>query len=372
MPGNEPEIQALVREAASQGRVLRVVGTGHSFTPLVESDGLVVSLDRFAGIDSIDAASQEARIRGGTKLHALGAPLREAGLAMRNLGDIDVQSLAGALSTGTHGTGPSLANLPSQLRALRLICGSGEELECSGEIEPDLFHAARVSLGALGVITTVTLGLVPAYRLHERIWRTDLDTVMAQLDEHVTANRHFEFFWFPRHDFAELKALNPSSAAPSTLPDREGERIGWSADVLPSARDLKFNEMEYAVPAADGPACMKALAERIRARHPEVSWPVEYRTLAADDAWLSPAHGRDTVTISVHQDGRHPFRAFFSDVEDIFREFAGRPHWGKIHTRSAAELQSLYEHWDDFHAVRRRVDPGGVFLNRYLRELFDA
>ena len=211
---------------------------------------------------------------------------------------------------------------------------------------------------------------MPAYRLHERVTRGPVEEVLASLDERIAANRHFEFFYFPKHDFAEVKTLNPTEAEPDDLPDRKGERIGWSADVLPSVREERFNEMEYAVPAAAGPACFAAARERLRTRHPDVTWPVEYRTLAADDAMLSPAHGRETVTISIHRDGSKPFREVFADVEAIFRDHEGRPHWGKIHTRSAEELAKLYPDWERFHALRRRLDPEGRFLNAHLRELF--
>ena len=236
--------------------------------------------------------------------------------------------------------------------------------------DPDLLRALRVSVGALGVFTALDLGLVPAYRLHERIRRMPIDDCLAQLDDEIRDNRHFEFFWLPYKDAAEMKTLNPTDAEVSDLPDRAHERIGWSPHIISSERNDRFFEMEYAVPAEHGPDCFRAVRERMQQRHPDVVWPVEYRTVAPDDAWLSPANGRETVTVSVHQDGSLPYREFFEDVEPIFWEVGGRPHWGKIHSLKADALAELYPDWDRFLAVRGDLDPKGRFLNGYLRVIF--
>lgn len=368
-PKSEPELAALVRRAAGEGRSLRVVGTGHSFMPLVATSGYVASLDEWAGIEDVDPSRLEATVRAGTKLGAFGKELLALGLATANLGDIDVQSVGGALGTGTHGTGRSLPNLSAQLASLRLVLASGELLECSPEREPDVFAAARVSFGALGVVSAARFRLLPAYRLHERLRRAPLAEVLERLPEEIAANRHFEFFWFPARDVVETKALNPTAAEPASLEGRKYERIGWSAEVLPSVRELKFNEMEYSVPAEAGLPCMRAVEARMRARWGDVQWPVEYRTLRADDAWLSTAAGRETVTISIHQDASLPYAELFADLGAIFREHEGRPHWGKVHTLGAAELARLYPRFGDFCALRRRLDPKGVFLNELLRKL---
>ncbi len=370
-PADEAELARLVREAAAAGQSVRAVGSGHSFSPLVATDGVIVCLDGLRGVLSCDAERQEAWIAAGSKLHELGEPLRRRGLAMKNMGDIDVQSLAGALSTGTHGTGRELANLPSQVRALRWIDAEGGSVEVGEDDDADLLRADRVSLGLLGVTTQVRLGLVPAYRLHERLGREPIEECLAAIDERIAATRHFEFFWFPGPDRADTKAIHPTEAEPGAWPERH-ERIGWSFQILPSVRELKFFEMEYAVPAEVGVECFREVRERIRARHPDVQWPVEFRTLARDDAWLSPAHERATVTISVHQDGHLPYRDFFADVEAIFVNHRGRPHWGKIHRRTGAELRDLYPRFDDFAALRQRLDPKGRFLNPYLRSLFEV
>jgi FAD/FMN-containing dehydrogenase len=369
-PRSEPELVAVVREASAEGRGLRVAGTGHSFTPLCATDGTLVSLDDWQGIEAIDRDRRRATVRAGTKLHALGEPLLAAGLAMSNMGDVDVQALAGAVSTGTHGTGPALANVSSQVVGARLVGADGERLELSDERDGERLEAARVSLGLLGVFSTLTLQLVPAFRLHERVWKSGIEECLDELEIDVAARRHYEFWWYPHKDYAERKALAPSDAPPESVAGRKGERIDWSARILPSVRELRFNEMEYSVPAADGPACFRAVRERMQRRWPDVVWPVEYRTLAADRAWLSTAHGRATVAISLHQDARLDCDAFFADCEPIFNDHGGRPHWGKLHTRRAQDLAALYPRWLDFAALRRELDPRGVFANAYLRELF--
>lgn len=369
-PDSEDEIVRLVHEAGEEAVTVRIAGTGHSFTPLVATDGMLISLDAWQGVEAHSTEPPAATVRSGTKLTALGEDLLERGLAMENLGDVDVQSLGGALGTGTHGTGPTFRNLSAQVTALRMVMATGEVRECSAEQDPDLLRAARVSMGMLGVVSTATLRLLPAFRLHERVWRLPIEECLHRLDHFIARNEHFEFFWHPAADEAECKSLNSSAASPEEWPEIEGERVGWSARILPSVRRLKFNEMEYALPAEEGPSCLKAVRDRMRQRHAEVRWPVEYRTLAADDAWLSPAFGRPTVTISIHEDARLPFQGFFGDIEPIFRSHGGRPHWGKIHGVMAAELRDLYPKWDAFVDLRSRMDPQGRFLNDYLRQLF--
>jgi FAD/FMN-containing dehydrogenase len=366
-PASESELAALLR---STEMPVRVAGRGHSHTPLVATDGLLLELEQLSGIEACDPAAREATLRAGTRLSQLGGPLRERGLAMENLGDVDVQALGGALATGTHGTGSRLRSLSNQILGLRLFGADGERLECTETSQPRVFAAARVGLGAFGVVSAVRLRLLPAYRLHERIWREDVEPALEALAERIASNRHFEFFWLPQKDRLELKTLNPSTLPEGPVPDRRRERVGAAHEILPSTREIRHVEMEYAVPAEHGVACFLALRERMRLRHPEVVWPIEYRTVASDEIPLSPAYGRETVTLSLHQGAELPYREFFADCEAIFRNVRGRPHWGKIHSLRARELRELYPRWDEFHAVRRELDPRGRFLNDHLRELF--
>lgn len=402
MPTSEAEVVALIKEAAAARSTVRVAGTGHSFTPLCASDDVLVSLDGLQGLTPSPALPQfggggavladdslpnlgraregYATFWAGTKLHQVGDPLWVAGLAMANMGDIDRQALAGAVSTGTHGTGPTLGNISTQVVGLRLALASGELVDCSPTQEPELFKAAQVSLGALGIITQVTLRCLPAYRLHERTWVAGFEECMAQLDTLIAANRHFEFFWVPSEDVCAMKTLNPTTAETLASPNHPSvtgrlaryvrdEKIDRSYRIFPSERNLKFNETEFAVPAANGPDCLREIRDLMQRRYPAVLWPIEYRTLAADDIPLSPAYGRATVTISVHQAADLPYQPFFADVEAIFRNHQGRPHWGKIHSHKARELAALYPAWAAFQTVRAQVDPAGCFLNEHLRTI---
>jgi len=369
-PASDDELAAIVRRASSAGQTVRVAGSGHSFTPLVATDGVLLSLDALAGIESSEPAALRATIRAGTKVHALGAPLQALGMALANQGDVDVQALGGAIGTGTHGTGRTLGSLSTQVVGLRVVTAAGELDEWSAERDPELMSAARVSLGMLGVVTAVRLQLVPAYRLHERVWRTSVEECMADLEQLVAVHRHFEFFWYPHRDLAEMKSLTPTEQVALAAGTTRGERIGWSWEIFPSVRDLRFNEMEYAVPAAAGPACFREVRARMQRHHPDVLWPIEYRTLAADDIWLSPAHARDTVTVSVHQAAELPCDDFFADIETVLRAHGGRPHWGKLHSCTAEDLAGLYPEWESFCRTRERLDPEGRFLNDYLAQLF--
>lgn len=368
-PTTEAEVAALVARAARDGHTVRVAGTGHSFVPLCASDGLLLSLDGLQGVVAADPAAGLATVWAGSKIWQLGPLLRAQGLAMANMGDIDRQAIAGAVSTGTHGTGCGLGSISTQVAGLRLVTGEGQLLDLAAASEPELFDGARVALGTFGVLTQVTLRVLPAYCLHERKWEEPFDDCMARIDSHVTATRHFEFFWRPRTDRCEMKALHPTEAGPESVAGRPGERVGWSDEIFPSERNVKFNETEFALPAAAGPDCIREIRTLMQTRHPEVQWPLEYRTLAADEIPLSPAQGRDTVTISVHQAAELAYAEFFADVQAIFRNHRGRPHWGKHHEYRAAELRGLYPEWERFQAQRRRVDPRERFLNRYLKGL---
>ena len=379
---SEDEVATIVRHAATTGQIVRVTGTGHSFTPLCASDDVLLSLDRLTGIESVDDAGRRAWIRAGTKIHDLGRPLAERGLALENQGDVDVQAIAGAVSTGTHGTGPTLGSISTQVVGLRIVTADGELLDCSTETDVEVFRAAQVALGSLGVITAVQLRLLPLYRLHEQVRREPLDECLANLDERIRASRHFEFFWYSSDDVALTKTLNPTDLPPTPptasdkavesegLSSAERERIDDSWRIFPTVRENRFNEMEYSVPAERGVECFLEIRELMRRNHALVSWPVEYRTVAADEIFISPAQGRATVAISIHQAAELPYAAFFDDAERIFRRHYGRPHWAKMHSLTVRELKPLYPEWELFQSVRTRLDPHDRFLNDHLRRLF--
>lgn len=399
---------ALVRRTTAAGGTLRVAGRGHSFTPLVATDAVLVSLERVTGIEQVDVARGEATVLAGTGLKALGEGLLASGLAMENLGDIDAQTLAGALSTGTHGTGRAFGTLSTQIAGLTLVTAAGDVVECSPDRDADLFQAARLSLGALGVLWSVRLRVVPAFRLRHVRRSMDLEECLARLPD-LSGHRHFELYWFPHTGRVDTKAmdvtteplspdglgrfvndvllengafwilseacrLSPSLTVPvSRLCARlvsEGTRVGHSHRVFATPRLVRFQEMEYGLPADRGPDCLREIRRYVDERKVKVHFPVEFRFVKGDDIWLSPAHGRDSVYIAVHQYRGMEHRDYFAGVEAIFRNHGGRPHWGKIHTRTAADLEALYPAWGRFLDVRRRVDPRGTFLSDYLRRLF--
>jgi FAD/FMN-containing dehydrogenase len=367
-PESEAAVAELVRTATREGAVVRAAGAGHSFVPVCASDGVVVLTEGLQGLVAVDLAAGTATVRAGSRIWQLGPPLHAAGVGMITMGDIDRQSVAGAVATGTHGSGPTLGSISTQVAGLRLVTAVGEVVVCSATREPEVFACARVNLGVLGLVTEVTLRVLPRYQLRERTWPCPFDEALVQLDALVPANRHFEFFWRPATDRCDMKTFN----LPEHEPRREGPadaavRVGWSHEIIPSERNLKFNEIEFAVPAERGPECLREIRACMRERHPQVAWPLEYRTVAPDDIPLSPAHGRPTVTISAHEAAERPHEPFFRDVEAIFRNHRGRPHWGKWHTHRAAELRALYPQWDRFRAVREQLDPAGRFLNEHLR-----
>lgn len=365
-PADVAGIRAAVAGAAAEGLSVRVAGSGHSFAPLVATEGVLLDLSGFAGIEAADAAARTARIRAGTVIRDFGDGLRQAGLALANQGDIDVQALAGAIATGTHGTGRRLGNLSSMVRALQVVGPGGETVEIEGG---ELLSAARLSLGLFGVVCTVTLDLLPAYRLVERCWTAPFETVMAGLEAAVAGNRHFEFFWRPASDACDAKALNPEEALPPPV-EGAAERTDWSWRIFPSIRANRFNEMEFTVPAAAGPGCFRELRQLMRSRHPQVRWPVEYRTQAADEVWLSPCWRRDGVTLSIHQDASLPHEAFFRDAQAVFLNHGGRPHWGKMHWLTPAQYAEAFPKLSDAARLRRGFDPAGRFLNDFLRPIF--
>jgi len=368
-PTSESDIVEAVAAAAITEMPVRAVGASHSHSRIAATNGMLLTLDGWQGIEAVDTEAQTARIRSGTRIFQLGEPLLEHGLAIRNQGDIDRQSVAGATSTGTHGTGPSLQNLSASVEGARIVLASGDVVDCSPAATPELFEIVRHSLGAVGLITELTLALRPAYRLHETLWKEDPASVFSRIDELVAATRHFEFFWMPQTDACACKSLAETDDAVDELADRKLERIGWSHEVISSTRDDLHTEMEYSVPAHVGPACFNEVREMILRDFPDLQWPLEYRTVASDDMWISAAAGRETVTISAHQDITLDDRPLFEACEEIFRRYDGRPHWGKQHYQTGQELAALYPRYGDWWRVRDEHDPDRIFVTDYLSSL---
>lgn len=376
IPRDESELAAIVGTVASRGGTLRPVGSMHSSSPLYVTDDTLVSLDAFTGIKAHDPSAHTAVVGAGMVLRELGDALAELGLAMPNYGDVATQTIAGALGTGTHGSGRSLQNLAATLVGGTLVTADGEARIFTAETHPELTSALRVSMGALGVLATVNLQLQPTFMLTRREWCARHDDLLPRLNGLAEHNRNFDFYWYPRSDLIKFRCLTPPEETTDygSFAHLVEDRTGPSHEVIPKHSDLphRFEEMEYALPAAAGPDCFAEIRRRMLARWRSiVGWRVLYRLVKSDDGWLSPAHGRDTVTISLHQNATLPYRDFFADLEPVFRAHGGRPHWGKIHSLKAAELALLYPKWADFQSLRGSLDPAGLFMSEALSRLLD-
>ncbi|MDB1089800.1 D-arabinono-1,4-lactone oxidase [Streptomyces sp. ACA25] len=378
-PETEEEVAAQVRRAAEQGRTVRPVGSGHSSVPLMATEDVLLSQEGMAGLVSHDTSAGRGTVLPGTGLSEAGRLFREAGLAMENLGDVDYQTLAGAIGTGTHGTGTRLRNLSATLVGGRLVTGTGDVLPFGEEAGEDdgreLLRAARVSLGSLGILTSLTLELLPAYELRRLNWCTHIDWVLENFTALAGAYRHMDFYWYPRSDEAQVRTMNDPATEPTVIPP--GNRVhadeqGPVHEIIPNSRDLRFDEMEYMLPYDAGMACFREVRKRIKDRHrQQVGWRVLVRTVAPDSAMLSNCNDGPVMTIALLQNNELPYQEYFDDLEPLLREFGGRPHWGKKHTMTAADLRPRYPEWDTFQALRRRLDPQGIFLNEYLRTLLE-
>lgn len=371
LPESEEELAALVKTAAGEKKGIRAVGAGHSSSPLVATGDYLVSLKHFTGMENPLPGQMKATVLGGTTVHHAGKALKESGLAMHNTGDVDVQVLAGAIGTGTHGTGKKLQNLSSMLIGGRMVTGTGEIVDFS-EKDTDLLRALRISLGTCGIFTRLDLKLLPLYELKRTEWCAHLDDCMANLEKLTAENRNFDFYWYPRSDMVKMRLMNEPGQGMEKIGfgKQVYENQGFGNEILPRTRHLKFDEMEYALPAEVGPDCFQEIRSLVKKRfRKHVAWRILYRTVRADNALLSPAYGRDTVTISLHQNAGLPFWEYFKAVEPIFRNYNGRPHWGKKHTLHANELRPLYPEWGRFLEYRNRLDPHGTFLSPYMKHL---
>ncbi|HEX5594891.1 MAG TPA: D-arabinono-1,4-lactone oxidase, partial [Micromonosporaceae bacterium] len=373
-PEDEAAVVALVRRARDAGVKVRPVGSGHSSSPLVRTDGILVSLDRLTDVPPADEPSRRATVGAGTRLHEIGAGLAHVGLAMENLGDVDYQTIAGAIATGTHGTGLHFGNLSTQVAGVRLVTGTGAVLEISERQHPELLPAARLSLGALGIVTRITLRLQPRFDVDRRVWCAPIDWTLANLSELQQQNRNMDFYWYPRDDLTQIRTVNRRGEIPELQPPSPPtkQRTGPSHREIPQRRELRFDEIEYSLPSTAFPDCFAQLRKRIRERHRTgVAWRVLVRTVAADDIHLSTAHGRATTTIACLQNAGLPHEEYFADMEAVFRDHGGRPHWGKHHSLTAAQLRPLYPEWETFGRIRRTLDPDGVFLTPDLALLLE-
>lgn len=405
-PTSSQEVQSAVKEAIQNNKYLRLIGSGHSWTGLIASDEYFMNLDKMQGLISVDKDKSLIRAMAGTKLYLFGDIGYANNLAMENQGDINLQSIAGATSTGTHGTGITLQSVANQISALTLINGLGEEVTID-EHHPD-FNAARLSLGSLGVITDLTFKLKPSYKLKVETFAESFDESLAAFDERIKNNRHLEMFYFPVGDWSLTKFMNltDETPTPKTMMSAINEKVlenwlytqlnrvasstgryklidkimrgfvsrevkvNWSHLAFPTERSFRFMEMEYNLPYKYFREAMAEIREAIKTNKFQTLFPIEIRFVKGDDLWLSPAYQRDSVYFAVHTYISEDYKPYFDCMEKIFRKYQGRPHWGKMHTQTKTELESTYPKFQDFLKVREKYDPKRIFLNPHLRTIF--
>lgn len=393
----------MIRRAAAAGDRVKVIGSGHSFSEAAMTDRVMVEIGALNRVLEADTAGGLVKVEAGIVLAELNRELDRLGLALENLGDIDVQTVAGAISTATHGTGASFGNLSTQVAEIELVTADGR-LRRIGAGDAELL-AARVGIGALGAIAAVTLRCVPAFTLHRVDRPEPLGPVLDRFDQHVARHDHFEFFVFPytrqaltiardrtdrpprprgsiRRFLGDVvmenwigdlamrlsrrqRRLIPYVTRAAARVMSQGEHLDASFEVFANRRDIRFTEMEYALPRERGPEAIEAILKLIERERFEVAMPIECRVVAADESLLSPSFERDTTYVAVHQYRGMEWRPYFEAVEEIMRSLDGRPHWGKRHGRGAADLAPAYPRWSDFQAVRDRLDPDRVFTNDY-------
>ncbi len=408
-PGSRDELAAAVGAAVAAGRRLSIPGSGHSFTEAAMTAGTMIQVEALSGVLDADRESGLVRVGAGTVLADLNEELARLGLAMENLGDIDRQTIAGAISTGTHGTGARLRNISAQVEGLELVLADGSVRQLDADDDPELLRAARVGVGALGAISAVTLRCVPAFVLDRVDTPRPREQVLDCFQESADANDHFELFTFPYAESALVLERNRTTAPPRPR-GRTGAYLNdvvlenWALEALSATgkrfpgsipalsrlaarlasgsrtvdrsdrvfvndRRVRFTEMEYGVPREHGPAAARRVIEWVRSNRYPVFFPIEMRVAAGDDALLSPAHDRDTAYIAVHQYRGMPWRPYFEAVEEIMDSYGGRPHWGKRHFQTAATLAPRYPRWAEFQAARDELDPGRAFANEYAERV---
>ncbi|WP_430461562.1 D-arabinono-1,4-lactone oxidase [Thalassolituus sp. LLYu03] len=400
IPKSEDEVADIIRNATQN---IRCVGSSHSFSGLVPTDQTLLSLARLRGIENVDKDALEVDVLAGTRLSQLGKDLWTHDMSTINLSDIDTQAFGGVLATSTHGTGKELGTLSTHAQKVHLISAAGDKLSCSASENTDLFNAVRNNLGCLGVVTKARIKTDKAYYLREYSWMMSEEEGLERAEELRDAHRHYEMYALPHSDY--MLGIAIDKIDPADIPADQAEpsgdayeafrmmsnlidympfarswlvnfgasgvepetRYGASHEIFGNLRDIRFNEMEYTVPAEVGPQCLREILQTIKKQNIPVIFPIEARYIKGDDVWLSPFYKRDGFSISCHNFHDKDYKKYFAAIEPIFWKYDGRPHWGKIHTLSANEFAGRYERFGDFLKIRQELDPQGRFLNDHLR-----
>ena len=406
-PSSIEEVVSIVKEASKQEKRIRVVGAGHSFTSLVKTNDWLISLDLLSGIEQLDEAGGTVTVLGGTRLFQLGEALGKEGYSQENLGDINVQSIAGAMSTGTHGTGLKFGNIPTQVVEIVIVTASGDVLTVSEEQNPQYFKACLISLGVLGIIVKVKLKIIKTLIYEYKSEKIEYPLFEQQLEYYINENRHFEFYLFPYSDSVQVKIMNITNRKPQGLfihnlknlifenylffvlsevsrlfprSSRTISRISAKAvgtttiaaksyEIFATPRLVKFREIEYCIPLQYFKQAIQEIRECIEVKKYKVHFPIECRTVKADDIWFSPSYQRDSAYIAFHMYKGMPYEEYFREMEVIMQKYEGRPHWGKMHSMGKKELYTCYPKLPDFLAIRHELDPQGIFLNDYIEKM---
>lgn len=386
-PGSESEVQAYVRDAVAAGQGVRVVGAGHSFSPIHLTEGTLIRLDNLRGVLAVDTARGRARVKAGTRIAELGEPLWDAGLSLRNQGDIDAQAISGAIGTATHGSGIEYQSLSMAMKGCRIVTASGEVLVVD-ESTPELLRAAQVAIGMLGVMTEVELSLSPAYRLRERIERWTWEETVGAWEQNVRSHRHFSFFWLPFDESAALYGIpvpeGTTGAGTCYVKIYDDVAAGEPDDDTPDRRvdrayriypmpdfEPNFYEFEYYVPFERSVDALAEMREFMLARYPASLFPLEVRTTAADDAYLSPFYESDMTVFSISGIPGTDYEPYLRAAHELLGRYSARVHWGKLHFLTRDELDARLPGAEAFRRIRRELDPKGTFLNESLRPLFE-
>lgn len=373
IPSSERTLSNVLKKCHKSGTTVRAVGARHSCSPLIETDDVLVSLEKFKKFRGLQHEKKEATFDAGMTIEEVGQVLFRHGLAMENTGHIDQQALGGAISTGTHGAGKHLTNLSGQVTSIRLITGTGELTTFNEQEHPEIMQALRVSVGSLGIFSRIGLRVLPAFQVYRQHWCASVNDCITHLPTLMEENRNFGFYWYPRRDEVSIRLWNIPGKGSQHLPYArlDHEETGWGKDLLPTPHELRYHELEYSFPIERAAECFLEIRERILKKHRKhVGWRALFRPVAGDDNYLSNSYGQTSVAITVHQNASLPYEEYFNDIEQIFQGHGGRPHWGKIHSMTSKQLENCYPEWDKFQRIREKFDPKGIFLTPYLKRIF--
>lgn len=417
-PKSIEEVVLLVRRTKNAGKYLRIVGSGQSFSSLVHTDQVLLSLEELAGIEQLDTEQGTITVYGGTIIQEILTEAASVGYTLENVGTMHEQSIAGAISTGAHGTGIKYGALATQVLAFTIVTAEGKLLECSPSYNTEVFKAAQLSLGLIGVIVKATMRITPLYPLREHRYTIGFDELPAQYEPLAKKHRHVSLYWHPYTDTVQVRTLDRTEEHLATEEEpldtdeehpvrNKGsfERLAlrlfswiirfypqltkhisrWYAHIATSVETVTYcegeafyapvivyNEMEYYLPIEHIPAVMMAIRDTIEQGQLPVHLPIAIRFVQEDDIWLSPAYERTSAAIAISIGKGMPYENVFKAIEAIFHQYGGRPHWGKIHTLTPEQVRVMYPKWDAFVHLRTLFDPYETLGNSYVNKYFIA